>query len=276
METQKDCGLARRIALATRETVVELPDLPAGPLIIGHRGYSESYPENTLAAFDAALQLGIDGCECDVHVSADGEVFLLHDDSLQRTCGVNRMASDLDWSALRALDAGSWKAPEFAGERLPLLAEALRLHHGRGTLVIEIKAHGDVAPAVFGVLQAIEETNAYAASTVISFGFEYLQEVTRREPRLPCLWLQSQIPASDDERDQLLAKVLEARFQGLSVLDRSLDRAFVRRAHRAGLAIWSWTVNTPEAAAAMVACEVDAICTDRPAWLKEWLAARGA
>jgi len=243
-------------------------DLPRGPMLFAHRGFSAEYPENTAVAFQAAIDLVIDGCECDVHLSSDGVPFLLHDDNLRRTTGVDRPASDLTWAELEQLDAGTSKDARFAGEKLPTLAQALAMHRGRACLVIEIKAHGDPATVAAATVEAITAGDALGWCTAISFGLSYLVEVKRRDARVPCLWLLGAIPETTAERLALLTEAVAAGLQGFSVLHTSLDAAFVRQAHRLGLAVWCWTVNDDDGARRAVEIGVDGICSDRPDWLR--------
>src|SRR5512143_199880 len=95
------------------------------PLILAHRGASRRAPENTMAAFRLAAELGADGVELDVQLSKDGEVVVMHDSRVDRTTDGHGRIRDLPLAELRALDAGGWYAPEFAGERIPTLAEVL-------------------------------------------------------------------------------------------------------------------------------------------------------
>lgn len=115
------------------------------PRWIAHRGAGKLAPENTLAAFALGHAHGYRMFECDARLSADGEVFLLHDDRLERTTDGRGEAVEQPWGALARLDAGAWHGPRHAGERLPTLAQVLAFCGERGCLLnIEIKpAPGD-------------------------------------------------------------------------------------------------------------------------------------
>jgi glycerophosphoryl diester phosphodiesterase len=95
------------------------------PLVCAHRGRSGVAPENTLAAFEAAVDLGADFLELDVRRSADGEIVCIHDATVDRTTDGTGAVADLTLAELRALDAGSWKDARYAGERIPLLSAVL-------------------------------------------------------------------------------------------------------------------------------------------------------
>ncbi|GGA49111.1 glycerophosphodiester phosphodiesterase [Paenibacillus physcomitrellae] len=96
-------------------------------LNIAHRGASGYCPENTMAAFKRAIELGANGIETDVQMTADGHLVLIHDEGLQRTAGSPKLVKDVTLEELRTLDAGSWYDPSFAGERVPTLRELLEL-----------------------------------------------------------------------------------------------------------------------------------------------------
>ena len=91
--------------------------------VAAHRGWSEKYPENTMLAFRAAAELGVDQIELDVRCTADGELVVIHDATVDRTTNGHGAVADMTLSELRALDAGSWKGEEFAGANIPTLDE---------------------------------------------------------------------------------------------------------------------------------------------------------
>ena len=111
-------------------------------LIIGHRGNPEEAPENTLASIDAAFAVGCDLVEIDVRLSRDGVAVIVHDDTVDRTTNGKGNVADLTLAELKALDAGSWKAERFAGERIPTLAEALGAARGKGAFLLDVPVSG--------------------------------------------------------------------------------------------------------------------------------------
>ncbi|MCB2189431.1 MAG: glycerophosphodiester phosphodiesterase [Deltaproteobacteria bacterium] len=111
----------------------------ADPLVVGHRGFPSRYPENTLPSFRAAVAAGVGMLEMDLQLSADGEVVVLHDATLERTTGVRARAGELTLAQLTALDAGSWFSPRFAGTTLPSLAQVLAEFGGQVLLNLELK-----------------------------------------------------------------------------------------------------------------------------------------
>ena len=91
--------------------------------VAAHRGWSEKYPENTMLAYRKAAELGVDQIEIDVRITKDGELVIMHDERVDRTTNGTGKVDELTLAEIRALDAGSWKGEEFAGERVPTLAE---------------------------------------------------------------------------------------------------------------------------------------------------------
>ncbi len=109
------------------------------PLNFGHRGANVAAPENTLAAFQKARELGADGIELDVMLCADGEPVVIHDFTVDRTTNGRGRVEELPLAQLKALDAGGWFGPEFAGERIPTLREVLEWAADELLLNIELK-----------------------------------------------------------------------------------------------------------------------------------------
>jgi len=95
------------------------------PLLGGHRGNPDEYPENTLASFRSAIELGVDVIECDVHLSDDRQLAVIHDHLIDRTTNGSGLVRDYTLAELKGFDAGTWKDARFAGETIPSLAEVL-------------------------------------------------------------------------------------------------------------------------------------------------------
>lgn len=147
------------------------------PAWIGHRGAMGHAPENTRAAFEAGLRLGADAVECDVRLSKEGRLVVIHDDRLDRTTSGRGPVSKKNWAQLSALDAGSWFGPSFAGQRLWRLDDLLAWAKRQQTrarrplqVVIEIKARPgapvQLAPKVVALLK---KTGMVRRALVISF-----------------------------------------------------------------------------------------------------------
>src|SRR5688572_11167984 len=108
--------------------------------VVGHRGAMGYRPENTLASYEHALELGADWIECDVHLSRDGVPVVIHDETLDRTTNGHGLVRDHSLAELKRLDAGAWFGAEYAGERLLTLHELLEWARARDTVVdVEVK-----------------------------------------------------------------------------------------------------------------------------------------
>ncbi|MDE6202594.1 MAG: phosphatase PAP2 family protein, partial [Lachnospiraceae bacterium] len=137
---EQDAGTVTGAETENNGTAVE-SRLPA---IIAHRGYSSEFPENTLAAFEGALDIGVDYIELDVQLTKDGQAVIFHDDDLKRITGVEGRVSEYTYDELRGLDAGSWFSSSFAGERIPSLREALELiSSSECSVYLELKDIGE-------------------------------------------------------------------------------------------------------------------------------------
>ena len=159
----------------------------AGFLNIAHRGASEYAPENTFAAFDRALDMGVDNVELDVHFSSDGHIVVIHDDTLDRTTNGSGPVADRTLEELRGLDAGSWFGPWFAGARIPSLAELFERYEGRLHFHVEIKARTKgLASRTADMVRAHGMTGDV---TITSFWKPWLEEVRAYAPELSAGWL---------------------------------------------------------------------------------------
>lgn len=234
---------------------------------IAHRGWSAIYPENTLRAFDEALRLGVTGCECDVHLSRDGVPYLMHDHSFRRTTGRPEASDALTMAEIATLDAGSWKASEFAGEGIPTLAAALAVHRGRGHFVIELKDAGEPAHVAAQVAAVIDGAGARQACSLIAFSFDHLVAVAQEVPEVRACWLLSKVPDEGGELAAHIARVREHGLSGLSVNHGAVTAELADALHQAGLLLWVWTVNDDDALDRMLGVGVDSITSDRPDWL---------
>nr|WP_041474328.1 glycerophosphodiester phosphodiesterase [Erwinia sp. Ejp617] len=230
------------------------------PPIVAHRGGGKLAPENTLAAIDVGAQMGHRMIEFDARLSQDGEIFLLHDDTLDRTSNGWGIAGQLPWNKLIQLDAGSWFGEAFSEERLPLLAEvAARCRQHRLMANIEIKPtsglDSETGRAV--ALAARVMWQGQVAPLLSSFSFQALEAARQAAPELPRGLLLDQW----EEHWQEMTTALDCT--SIHLNHRLLNAERVSLLKRAGLRILAYTVNKPERARELLHWGVDAICTDR-------------
>jgi glycerophosphoryl diester phosphodiesterase len=243
--------------------------------VIAHRGASAEAPENTLPAFRLGWQQG-DACELDIHLTKDGQIAVIHDATTKRTAGLDKPVAEQTLEELKALDAGGWKSPKYAGEKIPTLKEALDLLPEKKRLYIEVKCGPEVLPELKRTLEAFPGKSGQL--TIIGFSRETMAEAKRLLPSLPVYWLASygknrQTGAYPDI-DKLIASCKAAGLDGLDLNEKfPIDAALVAKVHGAGLKVLTWTVNDPETARTQASAGVDGITTDRPHELKAQLSA---
>jgi glycerophosphoryl diester phosphodiesterase len=233
------------------------PATPARPvLVVAHRGASDAAPENTLAAYRAAMARGARAAECDVRLSADGAVVVIHDATLERTTNGSGPVAARTLADLRRLDAGGWKAPSFAGERIPELGEVLDLVRGRMILFVDLKDGSDLEERIARVVG--DGTDVVA----VAFDPRRIARIRRLLPHVPAMLLVRREP--DAEVELLIAVASQAGAALLGVELAGIDRPLIETAHRAGLGVFAWTVNDPDEARALAAAGIDGLITDRP------------
>jgi glycerophosphoryl diester phosphodiesterase len=237
--------------------------------LIAHRGRSACAPENTMAAFEAALAAGFTWIETDVDLLADGTPALLHDGTLDRTTDGAGPLAALERPELQEHDAGSWFSAAFSSERVPLLSDLTGLMARTGLCAnLELKL-SDPAPqrveqlleAVAGEMEGLAAKEGSPGVVISSFDHELLARLRERTG-----------PAAS------LAPLLEPgalagswrRAADATGADRvhphhaDLTPRLADELHEAGLRIAAWTINDPERARALAGWGVEGICTDGP------------
>lgn len=230
------------------------------PHIVAHRGGGSLAPENTLAAIDAGARHGHKMIEFDAKLAQDGQIFLLHDDTLDRTSNGWGVAGDLPWAKLEQLDAGNWYSAAFKGERLPLLAEVAERCKRHGLMAnIEIKPTLGVEEAT-GCEVALAARLLWQGQTdplLSSFAVEALAAAQRAAPELPRGLL------LDEWDDNWRALTDRLACVSIHLNHHVLSAERVNLLKDAGLRILVYTVNNPERARLLLSWGVDCICTDR-------------
>ena len=222
------------------------------PLVGGHRGNPAEHPENTLASFRSAIELGVDLIECDVHLSADGELIVIHDHTLERTTSGSGLVVQHTLAELRELDAGG-------GERLPTLAEVCALARDRVGLCIETKQIPIPYPGLEERLIAqLRESGMLDQSAVVSFHHGGVRRLKELEPRLAVGVLEGARPIDPVAILRSAGADIYAPHYG------AMDPELVQQIHVAGGVVGVWTVDDPAAVAWSRVCKPDSIFTNRP------------
>ncbi len=232
------------------------------PAVVAHRCGGALAPENTLAGLDASAACGCRGVEFDVMLSADGTPFLIHDETLARTTdGHGAVAATVD-AVLRRLDAGAWFAPAFAGERLPMLDEALERCAALGLAVnLELKpatGHEAATGRTVGQRLRTRWQDFPCGLVVSSFSPQALDAFASAGPAVPRALLVDAVPADWRARCAALGAI------ALHADTRRIDRGTVEAVRAAGLQIALYTEDDPARARAWHAFGVASVITDRP------------
>lgn len=228
------------------------------PLITAHRGYSQLAPENTIPAFELAIENQADFIELDVQETKDHGLVVIHDSHLMRLAGLDVNLWNLTTSELATLDVGQWFGEDFKNTRIPSLASVMDLAQDRIKLNLELKSHGHEQTLVSQVVELIYQKNWQPNCVVSSLDFEILQQVRTLDPELT---IGPVIPPSRPEYPDF-----EVDFYSIHFTLATLER--VKQAHAEGKAIHVWTVNQPTDMQRMIELRVDNIITDQPAVLK--------
>ena len=220
------------------------------PLVFGHRGYSSRAPENTMAAFELIREHQIPAVELDVHRCASGEIVVIHDNSLERTGGIDLPVDKSSLSDLREHEVGSWFDPQFAGEGIPLLDNVLDLLGSDHYLDIEIKPHDGVrGPAhphsvEWEVVRLVRERGLVSHVVISSFDPRIVRRVHELAPEIRTAAIYIQAP----EMPWFLRRGLGTRMGRASATKPHWEQVTARLvavARRRDTPVVTWTVDDP-------------------------------
>ena len=228
--------------------------------IYAHRGSSGTHPENTLAAFQHAAKLPIQGVEFDVHLTKDGELVVIHDEKINRTSTGKGFIKDLTLEELRTYDFGSWFSQEFKGEKLPLLSEVLqvfsdKIHRINIELKTDVIAYEGI---VEKTLELVESMGLESRIVISSFNHDTLREVKRLAPHIETATLSMKEFANPFE----YVHTIPADALHLSL--RTARRPSTAKVIRQGVPVRVFTVNQIKHLAPLKHIGVEAIFTDFP------------
>ena len=232
------------------------------PKIIAHRGASGHAPENTLAAFAKAAELGAKSVEFDCMLAGDGTIMIHHDESLRRITGAELMVSEATVSMIKALDAGSWFDPAFCHEKVPTFLETMDMLVALGISAnIEIKpSQGTDVATGRAVAEQVEKRwpRHLPAPVISSFSEEALKASHEQMPQIEHALLWEDIPS--DWEDRLHAAGATAIHVDSDHLTQEQFNAF----RTAGFPVRVYTVNDPERGRELLEWGVESLITDYP------------
>ncbi|MCZ6737432.1 MAG: glycerophosphodiester phosphodiesterase family protein [Actinobacteria bacterium] len=237
------------------------------PQIIAHRGDSGLAPENTWPAIERAIEIGVDMVEVDVRMTKDGVPVLLHFERLEHTTTGSGLLADHTWEEIQRLDAGAWKDPEFAGERVLSLEDVLNLTRGRVPLNLDFQAVDAVAPGV-----AVVRDAGLSGDVVVSgCQVECFELMGAAANEITTLLNLDHLPARIDPAEaravahRTVSKASALGAAGINLRHTLVDAALVARAREAGLGVWVFVVDDEERFGELVDMGVTAVTTNWPA-----------
>ncbi|MCA0988442.1 glycerophosphodiester phosphodiesterase [Guptibacillus algicola] len=236
-------------------------------LNVAHRGASGYAPENTMAAFEKAVDMKADLFELDVQLSKDGEVVVIHDTSVDRTTNGTGKVKEHTLEELRSLDAGSWFDESFTGERIPTLGEVLDQYRGKIGILIEIKSPSLYPGIEQKVADELKERNMHKPTNnkiiVQSFDHDSVQTFHNILPSVPVGVLVYNPTHLTDISLKEFSRYAEYVNPGKSLVDEEV----VDRIHDYDMDIHPWTARDRESVEALKEAGVDGIITDYPDYM---------
>ena len=233
------------------------------PIVTAHRGYSAAAPENTLPAFQLAIDQGCERAELDVQMTKDGVVMVTHDTNMRRCTGRNQNIYDMTYDEVRKLDAGRWFGKKYAGTKVPTLEEVLDLCKGKIELNIEIKPNAATPELEAETLRIIREKGFENDCVITSQSYATLCKVKELAPEIPTGYILAlgvgsyyDLPAADF----------------FSVESTFITSGMVQQVHLRGKTVSAWTVNREEDASDLLSLGVDDVITDKPEMVQQLMA----
>lgn len=241
--------------------------------IIGHRGASADAPENTLASFKLGYQQNADADELDIHLTKDGKIVVIHDYDTKRVGGVDKKVVDQTFDEIRAINVGAfgkWAGNGFV-EKVPTLDEVLALIPPGKKLLIEIKVHEEILPAL---AETLNRASVKPEQTVIiTFYLEVAEAAKKMFPDRKVYWLHSYAKDKKTGKfpdlDEVIAKATKAGVDGVDLEHKfPLDAVAIKKIHDAGLECHVWTLDDAAKGRELIKAGVDSITTNRPGDLR--------
>ncbi len=226
--------------------------------VTAHRGFSHVAPENTMPAFEAALNSGADFIELDVQLTADDQMVVFHDERLERTTNGRGLLKNYTYEELQQLSAGAWfkKKPEYADVKIPLFTEVLDLVGDDIMLNIEIKRSGNPKKTAEHLVDIIEEYDLVDSCYVTSFSYPALKKVKQLNPKIKTAFIANLSTATSYAQLPYIDAV--------SMNYLFVNQSVVNSAHHNGKRIFVWTVDRQSEMQKVMALGVDNIITNRP------------
>lgn len=248
------------VVFGMSDDITKLIEQLNNPTITAHRGDSVSAPENSMIAFEHAIQHQADYIELDVHQTKDGVVVVTHDACLKRIAGIDKNVWEMSYRELKDLDIGSWFDSKYKDVRMVTLDEVLKHMKGRILLNIELKPTGHEQDFVEHVIKIIEDNQFQNKCFLASLDYEALENVKRCNPSIQTTYIVS-------------FAIWDPKFldyaDNLSMQSSYITKTMVTNLHQQGKEIYAWTVNREKDIQKMIDLGVDSIITDDPVLARE-------
>lgn len=229
-------------------------------LVIAHRGASGHAPENTMAAFRRALEMGAKAIELDIHQTLDHALVVAHDDDLKRCGRDRRRLKNLHWDEASEVEVGAWFDPAFKGERLPTLEQVYDLLPPSVELHAELKHGSAVYPGIEErVVDLVHKRGALARTLVSSFDHDALYSVRSLDEKVRLGYLLGLTSLRT-----AFAEMKELGAESLNLSARQVTARVVKAAHDRGFKVLVYTVNAPQERDRLAKLGVDGIFSNYP------------
>jgi glycerophosphoryl diester phosphodiesterase len=253
--------LAAVVSWGVSLVVVESLDFVDNVAVTAHRGSSQRAPENTLAAIRAAIDDGADFVEIDVQTTTDGGVVVIHDEDLMRLAGIDRRVRDMRFEEFQSVDVGSSFRAEFAGERVPALAEAIETARGQIKLYIELKFGAAGDPLADKVVELVHQHEFAEQCVIVSLDYGRLQRVREIDPTLGLGYLVY----------SRVGDITRLDIDFLSLNQKLVTEDLIASIQARDQGVHAWTVDQPRPMVDLIELGVDNIITNDPAMLVDIL-----
>lgn len=254
------------LSLTVAWIVASRLDLEREVAVTAHRGAKVNNPENTLAAFKAAMEAGATFIELDVQHTRDSQIVVLHDADFMRMGSDPRKIAALTGAEVATIDIGRKYAAAFTGEHAPTLEEVIDLVRGQMKVNIELKYNVPDPTLAPAVVELLRRKDFLDQVVITSLDYGALKQVKSIEPRLKTGHI---VTAA-------VGNVVKTEADFLSLNSAKATSSLIRQAHAAGKEVHVWTVNKPDVMLRMIERGVDNIITDDPALLMRVMKERGA
>jgi len=276
-QTQRQMTIAHRGSsnAVPEKTSASVCSTPAArqtqmPMVIAHRGSSDAAPENTLASALLAWRQNADAVEVDIRLSKDNRLMVIHDETTERTAGVDMKISETSSAKLRKLDVGSHKSKKYAGERIPFLEEIIDTVPPGKKLFVEVKSDAKTLPYL---KEIVEKSGKADQIIIIGFDLEDMAAMKRLTPEIPVYWLNA---AKEDKATKeyipydpdVIAITKESDLDALNLFYKGITEQFADQAKKHNLPLYTWTVDDLDIAKKMKALGIKGITTNTPKAIK--------